>query len=277
MLCAVILQHITSGIKRAVIIVHVMSVDIALGVCGCMVLCTTSLDVVIPWQWYVTLPLATWAVYILDRLLDIRRTTVEDSTYRHGMVRMYQRPLSMLALVLLIISGALALTTPNVSNMWPLPAIASVAVVFHFWIQRLPSTAFTGILKDVNVIATYTIGTVAIPALHMPTPVTALPIASAIALATTAIVCVESLADLPTDIAASKPSIAQALPPFATPAIAAIAALGIAALATWIHPIMYAQAVAIAALPMVFRSTVALPIKRAYAECILALPLLLLI
>lgn len=117
MLQTMVVPRIVSYIRRIVTMGHVISIDIALGVCGCMVLCSQSLATNVPWQWYITVPLATWAVYIIDRLLDIRRTTQEASTYRHGLVRTHQRLLATLAALLIIASGINAIATPNVTRM----------------------------------------------------------------------------------------------------------------------------------------------------------------
>ena len=270
-------QHLMSIIGRAVIAIHVMSIDIALGVAGSMVLSAHVLNASIGWQWYVVVPLATWTVYIVDRLIDVRRTSAAVSTYRHSMVRTYRRPLTMLATVLFITACLLALATPSMLSMWPLGFLATTAVFVHLGLQRVRYSRVVGLLKDGNVIIAYTLGTVGLPMLHAPLPFNGWPVAAVIALATTAIVVVESAADLRTDIAANSASIARSLPPYATMASVVVAATGLLLLAQLTHPIVYIQALGTAALPIVFRSSAVLPIKRAYAESILAIPLLLLI
>jgi hypothetical protein len=89
--------------------IRLLSLDVAVGALGggCMV--ARYLDVAMPWSWYVILPLAVWAIYTGDHLLDAMRLRDRASTARHRFHHRYFGLLMSLAVLAAATSVLLAL------------------------------------------------------------------------------------------------------------------------------------------------------------------------
>ncbi len=63
--------------------IRLLSIDVALGALGGGWMVAHYLEVAMPWAWYVILPIAVWAIYTGDHLLDAMRLGERSSTPRH--------------------------------------------------------------------------------------------------------------------------------------------------------------------------------------------------
>lgn len=79
--------------------IRLLSIDVAVGaLCGGSMV-AAYLGVAMHWSWYVILPLAVWAIYTSDHLMDARRLGEGASTPRHRFHHQYFRVLMVAALV----------------------------------------------------------------------------------------------------------------------------------------------------------------------------------
>lgn len=62
---------------------RLLSLDVALGALGGGMMVASYLNVEMNWSWYVILPLAVWAIYTADHLMDAFKLKSEASTARH--------------------------------------------------------------------------------------------------------------------------------------------------------------------------------------------------
>jgi 4-hydroxybenzoate polyprenyltransferase len=254
---------------------HFFSVDIALGVAGSMALIGTAAESSLPWQWYPLVACGTWLVYILDRILDIRRARGCYPTKRHEFIKEHLSAATALAIVL-IITCSLLIFHVSLADVWPAALVAASSVVSHHILQRCGSWRWTGVIKDVHVAVAYTAGTAVVPLSYGQLSLQAFAAIAVVFFCTAAIVAVESAADVSVDEHLDQPALARVIGAGACVRLAygcAALACCAATLLPWIATL---QSLSTMALPLLFTSRLSLPNKRLMAELVLAMPLTLL-
>ncbi len=193
-----------------------LNIEVALGLVAIAVVASRSIGVSLPWTWYVVVPLVTWAVYTLDRIIDSRHPELTPNTGRHAFHARYRRPLLVSVLSAVLIAGVVAVID------FPLPywltAIAlGTLTLLHLALQRT-GTRVAGVIKDLNVMVTFTMSAWAIPLVEGALAHRLEPMLSAwlptlgITLALVMIdVLLLSLIDRDEDAGAGRPSISVAL------------------------------------------------------------------
>lgn len=89
-----------------------------------------------PWSWWVVLPLATWVVYLLDHLVDIRRNPITKVGSAHHYIRQHQP--FVYGLIGLLITGMGYIVWIDFYR--PLFICGAVMVVFallHLWLAKI--------------------------------------------------------------------------------------------------------------------------------------------
>src|SRR6478672_2934127 len=94
------LNDITS--MRLYRLANLLNLDVALGALGSLTLAASVCHTPMPSTWRLLLPLAVWATYTLDHLLDGARRFPVSSAPRHQIAKRHARPLTIgIGLVLL--------------------------------------------------------------------------------------------------------------------------------------------------------------------------------
>ena len=135
------------------------------GVWCSMIVLPICFDIEMPNVWYITLPLATWAIYLTDHLIDVYRTQVEHATPRHQYVKTHTRQIAILvfllcSVVIYFLVGAFHLT------VFICGAILSVFVALHFILVRInPQKKWIANNKELAVACIYAMGIYSVPLL----------------------------------------------------------------------------------------------------------------
>lgn len=130
-----------------------------------MIVLPICFDIEMPNVWYITMPLATWAIYLTDHLIDVYRTKVELVTPRHKYVKAHAQQISILifllcAIVIYYLAGAFHLT------VFICGAILSVFVALHFILVRInPQKKWIANNKELAVASIYAMGIYSVPLL----------------------------------------------------------------------------------------------------------------
>jgi 4-hydroxybenzoate polyprenyltransferase len=137
-----------------------LNIEVALGVVALSIIAQRTLNIQLPSSWYFVVPVTTWAIYVLDRVLDAR-TTDDDLSGRHQFARRNQRSLFMLSSIALAASAVVALVMFPLSY-WIAAIILGALTVSHRLLQRT-TRPLISIFKDVNVAVVYTLSAWAVP------------------------------------------------------------------------------------------------------------------
>lgn len=137
-----------------------LNIEVALGVVALSIIAQRTLNIQLPASWYFVVPVTTWAIYVLDRVLDARATD-SDLSGRHLFAKRNQRPLSILSGIALVASAIVALVMFPLSY-WVAAFILGVLTVSHRLLQRT-TRPLISIVKDVNVAIVYTASVWAVP------------------------------------------------------------------------------------------------------------------
>jgi len=188
----------------------------------------------------------------------------------------------MLGLAASTLLGAIVATVciPEWWNTWPLAVGALCAVVLHTVLQTVAAVTWVGVVKDVNVVLSYTVGVAAIPLWYSTDPIHMLPAVLSIGLICTSVVVMESTADAATDRAVGLPSIAIVVGAKACKAIALLCACGSILVAVFLlsqHAVILFQGIAAGLTVVTIRPDIHLPVRRFAAELIFSLPVLLVV
>jgi len=203
-------------------VLRYLNIEVAAGIVATAVLAARALDVSLEPTWYVVVPLVTWAVYTLDRLLDTRDEKSAPDTGRHRFHARHRRPLFIAVAAALLIAATTAVATFPLSY-WLAAIPLGLLTLLHLLLQRT-HTRYAAVLKDVNVVVTYTTAAWALPfvdhlQIHGGSALYGNPafglyaivvFVSTLALVLTDVILLSRL-DLPTDLEADLPSIARAL------------------------------------------------------------------
>lgn len=124
------MQRVLSSIVRLLRAGRALSLDIVVGVlCGAL-FASASTGARLPIGWYVALGGATWVVYLVDHLLDVRRASRAHLTERHAFVSRHRSALVAWVVVLSSLTTAVAAATlPREALPW-VPVLVAAAV-FH--------------------------------------------------------------------------------------------------------------------------------------------------
>ena len=149
---------------------NLLNLDVALGALGSMTLGASVCRASVPRAWGVLLPLAVWATYTLDHLLDGQHASQPSAAPRHQIAARYARPLAVsVGLVIAILcSGGLLLLPSRL--LW-LAGVVGVATLVHLgaaYAEWYPSSSPFG--KELVVAFLYGAGTWGGPLLFMSTP-----------------------------------------------------------------------------------------------------------
>ncbi len=263
--------------------IHFLNLDIVAGVIASAILAERVCNCILPAGWWFVIPVAAWLIYTLDRVLDDNRASGDYPTLRHAFHHRNRRAL-LIACVILAPACAIVAVLTLPPFTWIIALCAGALVAIHHLAQHLFTSRWLSVLKDVNVVVTYTAAIWSVPVILSPDPgrVVVMTIAC-IVLVTWAIVVVESIADVDIDTALHQPSVARALGPRGTTAmvtasigLAVALALGIMTADVPAGTVLLLMCLTTTCLPMLFRSGIDRPITRLLAELVLSLPYLLL-
>jgi len=219
-----------------------LNIEVALGLVAIAVVASHTLGVDLPWSWYVVAPLVTWAVYTLDRIIDSRRPESTPNTGRHAFHARYRRPLLIIVVVAIVVSGTTALMDFPL-RYWLAAVGLGILTILHLALQRT-AYRWVAVLKDLNVVVTYTLSAWAIPLVegalagtlrtHMSVWLPTFGITLALVLID---VLLLSLIDRDEDAGAGRPSIAVALGTSGTYVVAGILSVCIVlSVLIWLYP-----------------------------------------
>lgn len=137
-----------------------LNIEVALGAVALSFIAQRTLDIQLPTSWYFVVPSTTWAIYILDRVLDAR-TSDNDLSGRHLFAQRNQRLLLALSGTTLAAAAVIALLEFPLSY-WYAAVILGAMTSAHRLFQR-STRPLTSIIKDVNVAVVYTLSAWAVP------------------------------------------------------------------------------------------------------------------
>jgi 4-hydroxybenzoate polyprenyltransferase len=169
-----------------------------------------TLGIHLPFSWYTIVPPAVWALYTLDRIMDVRHSGEGDLSGRHRFTLQHRRVLTALSCVVLAVVFLLAVWQFPASYWLIAMGLGILTASHQLWQRSVSPLAF--VIKDVNVAVVYTVGSWSIPiVMHGGLD----PGASFVLAAVTTIVLVDvmwlSVIDQPRDARLKAPSIAVAL------------------------------------------------------------------
>lgn len=269
-------------IQRLLTALHLLDLDIVLGVIAGGALARRAGHTDLPDVWFMVVPAVTWAIYVVDRLLDVWRRHGQPSTIRHAFHQRHRNALTAAVSAVLIAIGFVIVRTPLPASMWIAAVAGMVLVSMHQALHRVASTPARGIVKDANVIITYCVAIWSVPLIDAPIGPTLLLTLSVHVIATFVIVVEESIADVDVDARLDQPSMARAVGPAVLRRLSKIAvalgALATGALYVWDPVLAVVCAMMIIAsflLPALFRTALPMPVRRSVAELVLSIPLLL--
>ncbi|MCO6466463.1 MAG: hypothetical protein J5I53_07600 [Bradyrhizobiaceae bacterium] len=215
-----------------------LNLEVTLGIVALAHLASQALGVTLPWTWYVIVPLATWALYTVDRLYDTRAANSQPESGRHAFHRKHRKPLGLLAALVLVVCLVMAwVYFPW--TYWVAAGGLGMLLAMHGLLQRKYSTA-VAVTKDVNVAVAYTAAAWIIPAiirlhenqpldisLHIHGTVYAILVFIALLCLVLADVVLLSRIDAQIDAAKGMPSIAVALGKHTSVAVIVLIALAV--------------------------------------------------
>lgn len=138
-----------------------LNIEVALGVVTLSFIAQRLTNTTLPLSWYVVVPLTTWAVYIVDRVLDASRSHDDDLAGRHQFAQRNQRLLTLLAVIAAATAGVVAVVAFP-ATYWLAASVLGIFTLLHRLLQRT-TRPLHAIVKDVNVALTYTASAWAIP------------------------------------------------------------------------------------------------------------------
>lgn len=261
--------------------VHFLNIDIVAGVAATGILAERVTGSILPWSWWIVVPLSAWVVYTADRLIDVQLAPTEHPSYRHQFHARHRRVLIAACIIVLVVVAVIAITT---FTMWMLLAapVCVAVIVAHHVLQRLTGQRYMGTIKDANVIVIYTFATWFIPLMmgsmtwHVAVTLTSF------VLIVTSIVLQLSISDVASDAQLGVSSSAQELGPERATLLMRICCTAAGVLATTQLPydapmasILILMCACATSLPLAF-ARMQRPHARLTSELILSLPYLLL-
>lgn len=142
---------------------RLLSLDVVAGAVGCGCMVAGYLEVAMHWSWYVVLPLAVWAVYTADHLLDAAKLGEEASTQRHRFHHRFRKPLAILAGLSALGAVGLALAFLGVEGLL-FGAGMGLLVVLHLTLVRIVGGRTSPfLLKELGVAVIYAAGIWGLP------------------------------------------------------------------------------------------------------------------
>ncbi|MGE0681353.1 MAG: hypothetical protein AB7P69_10715 [Candidatus Binatia bacterium] len=138
---------------------NLLNLDVALGALGSMILAASACKAPLPFAWFVLLPLAVWATYTLDHVLDGMRLPSISAAPRHQLARHHALVLTIgvgFTVATLCVGGVLLLPKRILwlSGIVGIITLAHVGAAYAEWYQALPLFS-----KELAVAALYSAGT----------------------------------------------------------------------------------------------------------------------
>ncbi|EPG64615.1 LA_0991 family prenyltransferase-like protein [Leptospira wolffii] len=140
--------------KGAWFYIHVLSLDICLGVIGSGALATSVTGAKMKPAWWILLPLSVWVIYTLDHLLDGQKSGTDSVNPRHKFHYDYRKPLIVACSVAALVCAALALLLLREIVLLGGAILAALAFL-HLGIARWGRLRFG---KEFSVALIYTLG-----------------------------------------------------------------------------------------------------------------------
>lgn len=138
-----------------------LNIEVVLGLVALAQLAAWSLHTQLPPLWYAVVPLATWALYTLDRIIDSGDASGVPQTGRHTFHARHRRGLLLAACGAIVLAVVVAVIAFPL-RYWLAAVILGCATLSHLLLQRSRSPHMA-VLKDVNVATTFTLAAWAIP------------------------------------------------------------------------------------------------------------------
>lgn len=270
---------------------HFLNLDIVAGVAATGLLAERATGAsfpgeLLPWSWWIVVPLTAWVVYTGDRLVDVHLAPAEHPTFRHQFHARHRRALTFACVVIAVCVAILAFLTFTPAMLLAAPLCAAVIVAHHL-LQRVTRRHsrrhFHGTLKDLNVVLVYTFATWFIPILVGTFTIDSAMMLASFTLIVAAIVLQLSVNDAESDTALRVSSSALELGPERAAFMMRVCCAAAAAFAitptphdTPLTAILVLMSVCTVMLPLAF-AHMQRPHARLTTELILSLPYLLIV
>ena len=116
-----------------------LSLDVVIGVICCMLPLPLVFHVTLPCNWYITLPLGTWLIYLADHVVDVTRKKQDYPSPRHQYIKQH---LKLIIGLLISISVVIAwqVLHPFSTLLFTVGCILASLVVLHLLIVRINPT-----------------------------------------------------------------------------------------------------------------------------------------
>ena len=265
-----------------------LNIEVALGIAALAILAGELLHVDLPFSFFIVVPLVTWSVYTLDRIIDTKDPSTAPATGRHQFHLKYRKLLLTLAALGLLVAATTALLEFPL-RYWIAAVPLGLLTVLHLFLQRTRSKTLS-LIKDLNVVLTYTLSAWAIPVIEAQTggrltdntTVWASGFAATLFLVLIDVILLSKI-DAKEDQEAGRPSIAVALGPPGTIVAAFVLRMLVGIIAVFV--LFEAGYIAIAGVMLVMALAYALLERKNFAdpdlgrlalEAVLVVPLILL-
>jgi 4-hydroxybenzoate polyprenyltransferase len=138
-----------------------LNIEVVLGILSIAFLAQFTLGTQLPFEWFLIVPTATWAVYTLDRIADVVRDDPEFHSDRHLFhLRNKQKLVLGVSLALLMSLVAAILFFPV--EYWLIGICIGSLTSMHYFLHFTRSS-IAGVVKDVNVALTFNVAAWSIP------------------------------------------------------------------------------------------------------------------
>lgn len=145
--------------------IRILSIDVALGALGAGWMVALYLGVAMRWVWFVILPLAVWAIYTGDHLMDAHNLGDKSSTARHQFHHRYFKVLMVLAILAALTSVVLALLYMRLMGIWFGLGMGGLVIIHLSLVKFVGERSSPFLAKELGVAIIYTAGIWGLPLL----------------------------------------------------------------------------------------------------------------
>ncbi|MFI5221160.1 MAG: hypothetical protein ACHQK8_02455 [Bacteroidia bacterium] len=140
-----------------------LSMDVIIGIVCCMLPLPEVFHVIVPWSWYVLLPLSAWIIYLSDHLLDVKRKKISYPTPRHRFIRKYFKPIVFFIILLSVTDLGIAFLFFD-QTIFITGIVLGIIVLVHFILVAInPQKKFILNNKELAIAFIYAAGIYAVP------------------------------------------------------------------------------------------------------------------